>query len=194
MKTMMTLAAVIVLSLSPLQAATIDFDGLSAGDTVTVIDGVTFSSNVPGLDLVVSTGFDTTSPDNYLGIDDPFSGDVFLGGDEIYLDFGRDAGSLRVNFISAGPAEAGDFSIITSSGTAANAAVEDRALPDGGLVYAISFASATPFNSAVLSSIFALTAFNIDDIAIDILDPVPEPGTAVLMLFGMLLFLNRRRS
>ena len=79
-------------------AATIDFDGLAPGSTVTTIDGVTFGSNT-GLDLIVSTGLETTSGANYLGVDDGFS-ESFLPGDEINFDFDMAITSLSITAVT----------------------------------------------------------------------------------------------
>lgn len=185
LKITMITTAFFLVSILNVSALTIDFDSLDAGTHVDIIDGVDFSSNVVdlGLELAVVTGFDTTSPYNYLGVIDPLTGDsdIFLPGDEIYLNFPEAITLLSVSFVSASWVDPDIFWISTDVGDAGNAADEDTVLDDGGVVYTIVFESATPFSNATLWSDSWVANFHIDDITI-----VPLPGSALLMMLGLL--------
>ena len=165
-------------------ALLIDFDSLTAGDTVNEVDGVSFSSNT-GLGLIVSDIFDTTSGENYLGVNDG-ADEVFLGSfnDQIYLSFSQDVIGISVSFVGA-PANSVEYQIITPSGMASSDDFADSILPDGGEVFGVSFSSLTAFTEATLTGISELASYNIDDIEITFAEPVPEPGTVVLFLSGL---------
>lgn len=168
-------------------ATIIDFDDLTPGTVVDTIQGVTFTSSVDalGLDLIASTGFDTTSGLNYLGVDDG-GFEVFFPGDTVTLNFAAPVTNLTVDFISSPFTPGGVFSIETSFGSAASEAVPGSILPDWGEVITVSFSSATPFSSAQLLSWETgdIYSFNID--TIDFVS-VPEPSTLLLTSAGLAL-------
>lgn len=164
-------------------AGIIDFDGETPGEIVSTLAGVDFSSNLPGaLELIVSTGFDTTSSPNYLGVND--GGDeVFFGGDELYLLFSDPITALSVSFIAVPGVDGRDFSIVTAEGTATGSELPDFVLPDFGEVFNVSLSLAAPVTSATFASVFTVSTFNIDDIAFgSAAMAVPEPSTLALVL------------
>ena len=168
-------------------AATIDFDGMSAGDPVSVISQVTFSSNT-GLDLMIFTGLPTTSGSNYLGVADGEDG-YFLGswGDEIYLDFAAGVTSISVSFIGV-PIDEGEeipeYFIVTAQGSSSKT-TKDDSLTDDDDVFTVFFTSETLFFSATLTALGDLTAYHIDDIVISYA-PVPLPSSALFLLLGLI--------
>ncbi len=188
------LAALLLLLAYNAHAVVIDFDALAPGTPVATIDGVTFSSNIIGYDLVVSTGFDTTSGLNYLGVDDG-GFEVFFPQDVVTLTFADAITSLTVNFISS-PVTPGEvFSIDTALGSSTSGSDPDSVLGDSGEVFSVSFSSLTPFTSADLTSAAGLYSYNIDDIAYTPAAGVPEPSTMALFGAGIipLVGLWRRR-
>ena len=67
---------------------TVDFESLSAGEVIpsgTTVDGITFNYSIDGLQMNIGDTFDTTSPNNYLGLDDGGDG-VFLSGDSFTME------------------------------------------------------------------------------------------------------------
>lgn len=182
-------ALVALFAVSEASALTIHFDDLAPGDLVSDIAGVGFSSNIPGFDLVVSTGFSTTSPSNYLGVADG-GFESFLGGDEIGLSFPKPATGISASFVSVSGTPGEVFSIVTDVGSVVSGLVADAVLADGSWVFDVSFSSTTPFNGATLTSEFGVVSFNIDDIAIDFPggDPtqMSAPGTALLLMIGLI--------
>lgn len=177
-----------LLSSLGVEADIINFDSLAPGDTVASLNGVTFSSNIVGLDLIVTDIFDTTSGDNYLGVDDSFGFDVFFPGDEITLDFAEAITELAVSFISTPLTPGGVFGIDVGMVTSMSGILPDSVLPDGGEVFQVMFSSMTPFMSATLFSLpvapDALYSFNIDDIDYTVAQ-IPLPGTFLLMGAGL---------
>lgn len=114
--TSLLLAVALLFFFSPdARSLTIDFDDLSPGTIVGTIEGVTFTSNI-GLPLTVSTGFDTTTGFNYLGVNDG-GWELFFPNDVVTLTFDTPATSLTVDFISS-PFTSGEvFSIETNLGS-----------------------------------------------------------------------------
>ena len=174
----------------------VNFDDLAPGEIVSEINGVSFSSSVSGygLNLVVSTGNLTTSMSNYLGVDDSFS-DLFLGGDEIYLEFAVPVKSLSVSFISTANTDEGVYSIETPYATVSNGLADlvfDPEDPFSDEVFVVTVVSDTPFTTASLISDLGVQSFNIDDIEFQ---PVPLPGAIWLLAsgFGLIAFKKNRR-
>lgn len=191
------ICAFIFLTSPAAYAAVIDFDGLTPGDLVTTLGGVTFSSNIVGYDLIASSGFDTTSSSNYLAVDDG-GFEVFLPGDVITLDFATPINSLSVSFISTPSTPGNAFEISTSVGSATSGAAPDSILGDGGEVFMVLFSSATAFNSAdLLTPILDVFSFNVDDIVYNARVPggdEPLPLPPVIWLFMPALLLAWRRG
>jgi hypothetical protein len=176
------------------QAATINFDNLSAGTAVTTLQGVTFGSTT-GLGLVVSNQFDTTSSPNYLGVDDGGS-QLFLAGDTITFDFAAPVVSFNLNVVST--PNTPDAAFVLDGGVAGSdtSAAPTSMLPSGTEVFLLTVASSTPFSSASLSGEPAgIYSFNIDDISFKPASAVPEPSTLLLLGPVLVLFaFHRRRS
>ena len=176
-------AGAVLTSSAAYAVTTIDFDSLSAGEIVTVLEGVTFSSNT-GLDLVVSDQFDTTSGANYLGVDDG-GFEVLFPGDIVTLDFATPVTSLTVHFISSPLTPGSAFEISTLVGSAASGATPDIILGDGGEVFPVNFTSVEAFASAELLSPGAgLYSYNIDDISFTV---VPLPTAMWLFASGLMV-------
>jgi hypothetical protein len=168
-------------------ATTINFDDLSPGTVVSTIQDVTFTSSVTpeyGLDLIVSSVFDTSSGENSLGVDDGGT-EVFLPGDTIDLLFATPITSLSVNFISTSNTPPNTYSITTPAGSSSNGSTPDAILPDTGEVFTVLFSSATPFTTAQLyGGAGGAHSYNIDDITFS---TVPLPPSILLFLSGFLL-------
>ncbi|MEO0880162.1 MAG: hypothetical protein AAFY22_10675 [Pseudomonadota bacterium] len=164
----------------------IDFDDLAPGAVVSSIDGVTISSNI-GLDLVVSTGLQTTSGDNYLGVDDGGT-QSFLGLDEVTFDFDEAITSFSLTAVTTPFLPAGALTL-TGGGEFSVSAAPDEILSSGDEVFILTIASLAPFMSATLSAASGVFAFNIDDIVFEtFIDPevVPVPGAALLFLTALM--------
>jgi hypothetical protein len=164
---------------------TLTFEGLSVGTTIPdggTAAGITFTSSI-GLDLIVSSGFDTTSGFNYLGVADG-ADEVFIALDEWEMLFAAPIQALGLYFISSDPLFADDIQLVTSAGTAQNAGVENAVLADGGLAYFVGFVSATPFASAQVRYGPGVTGqnfvYNVDDISTVEVAAIPEPSGFVL--------------
>lgn len=187
----------------PGTASTLDFEGEAAGTTIPfggVMGGITFTSSI-GLDLIVSTGFATTSGANYLGVDDSA-----LGGEEFFLpptdlwemSFANPRRAFGMYVISSDPLFAGDIRLVTAAGTVENSATEYDTLGDGGLVYFLGFVSdGLPFNE-VQVRYGAGTAdnfvYNVDDITTVTAVPVPEVSSLLLTTTGLAALGARWRS
>jgi hypothetical protein len=169
---------------------TINFDSLSSGTLVSMIDGVTFSTNIIGYDLVVSQIFETTSGSNYLGVNDGGL-EVFLPGDVITLSFDSPITALSLDFISSPGTPGGVFGISTPFGSAVSDFLPTMILSDGGEVFLVSFSSIDPFSQVDLTSASEdLYSYNVDDITFSI---VPEPATIFLLGSGLAIAIICRK-
>jgi len=185
-------------AISGFTSSTVNFDALPAGPIAqgTTIGGITFTSILGSGDgLAIQNVFDTTSPSNYLGSSDLTSVGAFFPGDRVTMNF-NPVNALGMFIITDAAPNAGDFSLITSLGTALNAAAPVLTLGDGGQVIFLGLTSSSTFGSATIT--LAPTAgelWNVDDITRGApLPPTPEPGTFVLMGSGFLLFFRRLRK
>lgn len=176
-------------AIAGLSSATLDFDSLPAdtliasGDTV---DGITFTFNIAGLDMIVSDIFDTTSPTNYLGLDDG-ADEVFLSGDTFTMTFDRTLVALGLFVIgSPGDVLAGDVALAIATGSVFNAGTPDQVLGDGGEAFFLGLLEPTGFTMAELISFdpqgLGLFEFTVDDIT----TATPEPSTLLLFASGLL--------
>lgn len=186
-----SLAAALLMAAGSAQAVTIDFDALTAGDVVTSVGGVGFSSNIAGYDLVVSDLHETTSGANSLGVDDGGT-ELFLKFDEVVLSFPDLVSSVSVSFVSV-PGTDGTYSIDTASGSIVGALPASTVLGGGSEVFTLTFASAVPFASATLGGPLAgVPSWNIDDIVFEFAG-VSEPAAAALAALGLLMLAGSRR-
>ena len=193
---------------------TLDFESQTPGHEVVsggTLGGITFTYTIDGgaLNMIVSSGFDTTSPDNYLGTNDPHD-EIFLAGDAFTMTFGRTVNAIGL-FVIATPFDSigGDFVITVLNGSVTNSA-DKIIFPDEGEAYFIGLIDTVGFTSAEFTSpTFETSEFNVDDItiaapciassvAIACSSPVtgvPEPGTMALFGLGVLAMgVARRRA
>ncbi|GJL56436.1 MAG: hypothetical protein NPIRA02_35680 [Nitrospirales bacterium] len=185
----------------PGQTSVINFDDVDAGTSIQ--DGVPFQGtrftsnvdNIPGREgLLVSAEFLTTSPLNYLGVNDGFSNE-FLFGDELTLNFTQPVRAVGL-LVIAGPdaALANDFLLTAGGGSVFNSGIPEQRLFDGGEVFFLGLINDQGFSTAQLISfgdqIDTSLGFNVDDIstaAPSNAAPVPEPSAVLLFGTGLLL-------
>jgi len=188
----MTLSAV-VLCAPNADATTINFDNMTAGDTVANVGGVLFSIDdvlAPsyGSTLTVFADLPTSSLPNYLGTDVPGAGGGFQPGDTINLVFPNPITSLDVTFIGPSDTLAGAFALRTGATIVDSTGVTPLQLsPFGDLAFTLHLAPGSPFTTASLIGVanFAPTGFNIDDITFT--NTVPDGGATVALMIGPLL-------
>ena len=174
---------------------TANFDSDTVGNIAQgqIVDGITFNYNIDGgtgsLAIVSSLDyFDTTSPPNYLGSNDPTTAALFPG-DSITMSFASPINALGL-YIIGGPYSPGDFTLTSSTATALSSNVLEETLGDGGQVIFLGITSSSSFSSATLSlNSSAGELWNVDDITTaqgsPSTQPVPEPGTLGLLLSGL---------
>lgn len=191
------LAALFVASIAAVaNAGVINFDGLAPGDVVVTIDGVTFSyspssSLDSGFPLVVSTGFETSSMDNYLGVQDG-SSEFFKPGDIVNLTFAAAISQLDVTFIAPNGTPDGAFGISSGPDFVLSSGLQMFVLSTGDEAFNVHFAPSSPFLAATLfSDASAAPAFSIDDITTP---SIPIPGTAWLLAVSAIAFLVSRKA
>jgi hypothetical protein len=162
------------------------------------VGAFTFSYDFGGVQLTVSTGFDTTSSPNYLGTDD---GGILQDGDDLNFSFGA-VRAFGLSIISLDPLLNGDFTL-TVNGTVASllSGAVQQTLGDGSSVWFLGIASddSTSFTTAELQTHGGGGAFlyNLDDFttAPPNVSAVPEPSSLILLLTGCgALGWKRRRS
>lgn len=176
----------VLLGVAPAAAVTVDFDDLTAGTPVSVLDDLTLSVDPASVGLEVGTGLGTTSGANYLAA--AMGDGSFLSGDVIRLDFAAPVRSLSLAVISTMGTAPGAFTLFSDAGTNVSGA------PDSFLgmdeVYLLSIEPGTSFDHAELrAAAGGLFAFNVDDIVY----AVPEPG-APLVLAALVLAGRQRRG
>ena len=187
----------------PGPASVLNFDSMGAeaiiadGDTV---EGITFTYDFDGVQMMVSNLWDTTSPDNFLGTDDA---DIFQGGDGFELAFAP-SNAIGMYFISAdSPDEQildGDITLMAGGlSVGLDVSVYDI-LADGS--YAFFLGIIDDDNFFTTASITSFTDeygpyffYNVDDITTAAAAPVPEPSTLLLIGTGLvgLTYTRRRR-
>jgi hypothetical protein len=186
----------------PGTVSTLDFETPPAGTTIPNGDsmgGITFTSSI-GLDLIVSTGFETTSGSNYLGVDD--------GGDEVFLpptdlwemSFATPLQAIGIYIVSSDALLAGDVRLETAAGIVENSGTANSILADGGNVYFLGLISnGAAFSNAQVrygAGVLDFFVYNVDDITTvtDAAAPVPEPSSMLLLSTGLAALWARRRS
>jgi hypothetical protein len=184
-------------------SSTLNFDALAVGSSPDGENGIHFQFNGDFFgdvyDIVVTSGFDTTSGANYLGIDDGGSG-VFLALDDWEMSFDSPLLALGMFFITNpdGLLE-GDIEIQTSAGVASNAATPFATLGDGGQVYFIGLISdGAPFSAASIGYGPAVDdvyfEYNVDDITTVTAASVAEPSAMAFTSMLLAACWARRRS
>jgi hypothetical protein len=174
---------------------TLDFDGVASGLAIpsgSSLAGVRFDYSIPGYTLTVSSTFGTTSPPNYLGLDNPDT--AFNLGDSFAMSFARTARAIGLYVVAGSDTHPGDFELSTSTGAVLNDAVADALVSDGSAWF-LGLVDTDPhggFTSATLRGVDAggaFLAFTVDDIT----SAVPEPGGALLAFVAVAALFAARK-
>jgi hypothetical protein len=191
-------------AISGMTSQTLNFDSQTVGTNIadgSSLNGITFDYDFDGLEMLVSDQYDTTSGDNYLGINDG-SDESFFAGDSFTLSFDSTINAFGLLIISIDEIFDADFSLETSVGEVTSQASVQDTLADDSSVFFLGLYDEDGFDSISFSSgLFACDCFyfNIDDITTAWNAPtqptteVPEPATWSLLLFGLASISFRRR-
>jgi hypothetical protein len=156
--------------------------------------------DAPGLIPTVANLFWSTSGTHYLGLDN--SDTAFEAGDSLTINFGTAMQAFGLFVIGTSDIGAGDISLVTGASSVLNGAVADMSDGNGSFAYFLGFVSddGGTFNSIVLNDLTLSSArllnIAVDDIVLALNNPpavIPEPGTLVLMLMGLLALGTRIR-
>lgn len=176
----------------------INFDNVDAGTVIPnggQFGGITFGLNSDS-DLVVSDNFLSTSPFNFLGLDDGFSNE-FLSGDELTFGFESQVQAFGLFIVgSPQPDSVLPFDLqLAGGGLSVFNDEPELLLDDGGEAFFLGIVNENGFDSVRLNSFGDVTdpffAFNIDDVTT--VKNVPEPQTLVLMALGFVFLIMRMR-
>ena len=175
---------------------TVDFESVATGTTFasgTGTGGLTFTYDIPGQTLQVSSTFGTTSGTQYLGLDNPDT--AFYLGDSFTINFGRSVTAAGLYLIAGNDAEPGDLELSTASASVFNGSTPVDLID--GKAYFIGLVDAAGFDSITITGVpsgDAFLPFSADDIT-SAVSSVPEPGMPASMLagLGLLGVLARRR-
>jgi len=135
-------------------------------------------------------------PLNYLGSDDPTT-NAFFPADSITMSFASPINALGMYIILSGTPAADDFTLNAGSATASSSAVIQQVLGDGGQVLFLGLTDTTGFSSATISlNGSAGEIWNLDDVvsATAPTSTTPEPGSLMLLVTGLGVFLGRIRK
>lgn len=158
------------------------------------------SGSASGLTPTVSDQFWTTSANNYLGLDNPDS--AFEAGDALAFNFGGGVHAFGLYVIGTHDIGAGDITLTTGASSVANAALAELQDGAGSFAFFLGFVSsdASTFSSVTLNDLTLgnqrLLGIAVDDVVLARNNGgngnpgtgVPEPGTLVLSLAGLLAF------
>jgi hypothetical protein len=166
------------------------------------------SGSSSGLTPTVSNQFWTTSGANYLGLDNPDS--AFEAGDALTFNFASGMHAFGLYVIGTHDIGVGDITLTAGAASVGNAALAELQDGAGSFAFFLGFVSddASTFSSVMLNNLTPgtqrLLGIAVDDVVLALDDGgngnpgtgVPEPGTLVLSLAGMLAFgaAARRRA
>lgn len=192
-------------AIAGLSPTTTNFDALAAGTMFapgTGPVGSGFTMTLSGLDApalmpTVGNQFWTTSGSNYLGLD---NGDTaFEVGDSVTFTFASPVKGFGLFAVGGQDVIAGDVGLTTGSTSIANGATADQMDGNGSFAFFIGLVSndSTLIDSVTLNVLTPASArllpISLDDITLassqGIGQPVPEPGSLMLMLLGCGLLL-----
>jgi hypothetical protein len=179
------------LGVAGLTPSVVDFDAASDGDTIAdggTFDGITFDYPVldaDGVTMLITSAFDTSSPDNSLGTD---NNDQFLDGDDFDMSFAA-ANAIGLYVMSAQTLADGDVTLSVGGATASLIAADLQFSTLDFDVYFLGIIDdMTAFTTAGLATsqgqIFEFD-YNVDDIVLGRGDQVPEPGALALLGLGL---------
>ena len=181
----------------------VDFESTAAGTLISdgdTVGTITFNHTIDDgfggtLDLKVTDFFDTTSGNQYLGVDDG-ADEVFLDGDNFSMSFAPTQAIGLFVIGSPGDAQAGDITLAGAGASVSNSGAPDLTLGDGGEAFFLGIIEpdlTMPFSSASLSTIGGgFFTYTVDDIITG--QPVPEPGTLALLCASVIgLFIGHKR-
>jgi len=185
-------SAAFLAALGGAPATTLDFDGVPSGSVIPnggSFDGVRFDFSDPSFDLAVLTGLDTTSPPNFLGVDDGTPGGSFLPEDVVTLVFPTPVFAVGASFLTPAGILDGVLRVVTPSGTTHSGLAPSAIFPSGDEEWFVGLIADTPFGRADLTSSFSALVHNLDDITYA---AVPEPFSATLVVSGLAGILGYR--
>lgn len=191
-----------------------DFDTTPSGTTITNgsnIGDFTFNYSIdngvgepgPSLNLNVTSIYDTTSGDNYLGVDDSSNFDQIVEGNDFSVSFSEtNAFGLYIN--SYDEIFSGDFVLKTAGTDITNIATPDQTLGDGTKAFFLGIIDTSDtFTSATLETshldLGGAFLYNADDFitSSDLKSsPVPEGSSSLIcfLLGGVMLGFFYRRT
>ncbi len=170
----------------------LDFDSMTSGTTIAdggTIDGITFTYDFGGVNMMVSHAWDTTSPPNFLGTND---GDIFQDGDDFSLSF-EPVNAIGMYFTSIDEMWDDDITLTVDTFSVGLDAATYLTLADGSMAFFLGIVDAqNAFTQADITTVgLGEFLYNVDDITTA---AVPIPGAFWLLGSGLLgLIWNRRR-
>ena len=174
----------------------VNFDTFPVGDLISGVElnGITFTYDLGGVDLRITSGFQTTSDPNYLGTND---GDIFQGGDSFVMNFSERAG-VGLYIISADDLFDGDVSLEFGGASVDLIAADveqDFGLDGRAWFLGIQTDDLSTFTTATLTSPGGpVFLFNADNVVTLKIVATPEPAMIGLLgLPAVMVFARRKR-